>query len=102
METLIKADIFFFITSISIVFITIIVAWGLIYVLRILRNVKDISDEAVEETKRVVEDIGELRQDLKREGAGLIDKVSFFGRFFNNVTKAKKVKKQNGKKEASK
>lgn len=103
METLVKADIFFFITSVSIVFITVVVLWGLFYVLRILRNVKNISDEAVMETKRVVEDIGELREDLKREGTGLIQKVSFFSRFFNNVTKSKKVRKtQHAKKEANK
>lgn len=44
MDTLLKADIFFFITSVAVVVLTILVIIALIYFIKILKNVKDISE----------------------------------------------------------
>ena len=43
MDTLLKADIFFFITSVAVVVLTILVIIALIYFIQILKNFKDIS-----------------------------------------------------------
>ncbi len=43
MDTLLKADIFFFITSVAVVVLTILVIVALVYFIKILRNVEDIS-----------------------------------------------------------
>ena len=45
METLIKADIFFFITSIAVVVLAIVFAWGGFYLVKTLKNIRDISDK---------------------------------------------------------
>jgi hypothetical protein len=86
METLAKADIFFFITSIFVILLTIAVVWGAFYVIRILRNVKDMSEDAREETRRVVEDISDLRHDLKQEGVRFIDKIGVLGKFIKKAS----------------
>lgn len=43
MNTLIHADIFFFITSVALVILTILIIIALIYLIQILKNFKDIS-----------------------------------------------------------
>ncbi|MDD5152934.1 MAG: hypothetical protein PHS95_03010 [Candidatus Pacebacteria bacterium] len=45
METLVKADIFFFITSVAVVVVTVILVWGGFYFLKTLKNIRDISDK---------------------------------------------------------
>lgn len=68
METLIHADIFFFVSTISLVVITIGFAWALVYLIRILRNVRDISDKAKIESDEIVSDIRSFRKAVKEEG----------------------------------
>lgn len=68
METLIHADIFFFVSTISLVVITIGLAWALVYLIRILRNVRDISDKARVESDEIVSDLRSFRRAIKEEG----------------------------------
>jgi hypothetical protein len=44
MDTLIKADVFFFITSIFVIILTIVLVVASVYVIRALKNFADISD----------------------------------------------------------
>jgi len=68
METLIKADIFFFITSVAVVLVTIGIAVALYYIIKILRNIRDVTLRMDEGSKVLAEDLSELRGTIKREG----------------------------------
>ncbi|MEI8103492.1 MAG: hypothetical protein WCG84_01140 [Candidatus Moraniibacteriota bacterium] len=68
MQTLVHADIFFFIASIGFIVVTCLVAVGLVYMIVILRNVRSITekveagiDTAEEEVKEFVSDLRESR-----------------------------------------
>ena len=88
METIMKSEVFFFITSIAVVIVTILLGILAMYIIRILRNVDDISKKAKDEAGLIKEDIAELRDNIKTEGA----KVKHFVNFFNNL-KGRKNKK---------
>jgi hypothetical protein len=68
METLVKADIFFFITTIAVIFVTVVFGIIAFYVVMFLRNAREISEEFKLEAKEVVRDIRLLRGNLKDEG----------------------------------
>jgi len=93
METLIHADIFFFITSIAVVLATLSIGVISFYVVRILRDVKDITEEARREVRHIVSDVSELREDLKEEGKGLLSKASILGNFITRKVTTRKRKK---------
>lgn len=78
METLAKADIFFFITTIVVIVISITFAVALVYVIRILRRVDEMSERVKKESDAVLEDVASFRQNLKEEGLNFSRVVSFF------------------------
>ena len=88
METIMKSEIFFFITSIAVVILTILIGIIAAYLIRILRNVDDISAKAKEEAALIKEDVADLRQNIRDEGI----KVKSFVSFFNKL-KGRKNKK---------
>lgn len=63
-----KADIFFFITSIAVVIATIGLAVIFYYVVVILRDVREVTKRVDEGTKALAEDFSALRGNFKREG----------------------------------
>jgi ABC-type siderophore export system fused ATPase/permease subunit len=67
-ETLIHADVFFFITTIVLVLVSIGVLIALYYVIRILKNARDISDKIKSESTEVISDVKALRLAIKDEG----------------------------------
>ena len=52
MDTLLKADIFFVVTTVAVFVVAAIVIWALVYLIKILRNVEDISETVKKETKQ--------------------------------------------------
>ena len=68
MQEFIKADIFFFITAIAVVLVTIGIGIALYYVIRILRNIRDVTERVDEGSKILAEDLSDLRGTIKREG----------------------------------
>jgi membrane protein implicated in regulation of membrane protease activity len=92
METLMKADIFFFVTTIAVVAVTICLVYAAYYLIRILRNVEEISEEVKQESQLVREDIGDLRANIREEGV----KVKHFTNFFSHVSgkRAARAKKE--------
>jgi len=62
MESFIKADIFFFITTIILVIFAILVGIICFYVIKILKNVKDSTDTLKDEVKVAGKKLGELEQ----------------------------------------
>lgn len=78
-----KADIFFFITSVSVVTLTILLAWVLVYIIGVLRDLKDVSRTVKKETKNIADDISELRSDIKAQGFGFRHFTKFIGKMKN-------------------
>lgn len=86
METLIHADIFFFISSVALVLVAVGVIIALVYVIKILRNVSAVSDKVKEESGEILDDLKSLRGTIKKEGF----KLSYIGNFFKRLLKIKK------------
>lgn len=80
METLLQADIFFFITAVATVVLSILVGIAVVYLIRILRNVRDISDTAKREADALASDVEELRSNLKKNSgsfSSILSLISF-------------------------
>lgn len=88
MESIMKSEIFFFISSIAAVVLTILIGVIAAYLIRILRNVDDISEKAKDEVGLIKEDVADLRQNIREDGI----KVKSFVSFFNKL-KGRKNKK---------
>ncbi|HZX50378.1 MAG TPA: hypothetical protein VFE94_04540 [Candidatus Paceibacterota bacterium] len=68
METFVKADIFFFVTTVAIFLVTILLAVALVYAIRILRDVQHMVRRAKEESDGLFEDISQLRAFIREKG----------------------------------
>ena len=90
METLFKADIFFFITSIAIVVLGSFLIVLFIYIIGILRDVKDISHRAKRESELIAEDIAEFRTTVRQQGANIKHIVNFLKKIGGRTSKNKK------------
>ena len=90
MDTLAKSDIFFFITSIAVVLFTIVGVIVAIYVVKIARNISEISERANEQTKKISDDIDALRENIKEEGVKAIKQFKWFTNIFGGGKKTKK------------
>lgn len=94
MNTLIKSDIFFFITSIAVVILTALLCVLVFYLIKVSKDIKYISQKAKSEADNVMADIHNLREGVKQQGQNLKNLLNFFGR---NKTSGKKNKeKDNG------
>jgi hypothetical protein len=69
--TLIKADIFFFITAIAVIFLTLLVIVSLVYVISILRTLRYIANKAKTQADLLHEDVNDLRQHIRTKGASV-------------------------------
>lgn len=69
MDSLLKADIFFMVTTVAVFIVTGVVIWVMIYLVKILRNVEDISETVKTETKKFSQDIDGFRERVKEHGA---------------------------------
>ncbi len=102
MESFVKADIFFLITSFAVIVGGICIAIISVYLIRILKDVKAITKEAKKEVEKIVSDVDELRIDLKEEGDKLIDKAMIIGKFINNkIHPRKRIHKRHDNKETT-
>lgn len=90
-ESLIHADIFFFISTIALVLISAGIIIALVYGIKILRNVRDISDRVKEESEEALSDIRKFRRALRDEGIKWKHVADLARNFF--VRKGKKARK---------
>jgi hypothetical protein len=90
-ESLIHADIFFFISTIALVVISIGLSIALYYGIQILRNVRDVSERVRDESEEVLSDVKKLRHALRDEGIKWRHVADLARNFF--IRKGKKVKK---------
>ena len=82
MESIIKADIFFFITSIAVAVFIIGMIIAMAYVIRILNDMKRISKTILKESDKFANDIDSLREAVKSEGAKAKTIANFFLKLF--------------------
>lgn len=82
MESIIKADIFFFITGIAIVVFTIGMIIAMVYIICILNDMKRISKTILKESDKFAGDIDSLRETIKSEGAKAKTIANFFLKLF--------------------
>jgi hypothetical protein len=68
MDSFLKADIFFFITSVAVILVTVVLLVLLYYVIRVMQNVRYISDKVREETDMIAHDIHAFRSNVKEHG----------------------------------
>lgn len=80
METIAKADIFFFITSVAVILLALLGAAALVYAIRILRSIRKIADLAQHEAQNLSQDIQDLRDEVKKEGGRLGGAIKAFAR----------------------
>lgn len=64
MSDILHANIFFFITAVSVVLVTIMVIVALYYVIRILRAVRDVAERVREGSEVIAQDAANLRDGL--------------------------------------
>lgn len=81
MNTLIKADVFFFITAIAVVILTVLITVLCAYLISIFKDIKYISQKAKTEAELISEDLSQLRQNVRDDGA----KLKYFLNFFQNL-----------------
>ena len=79
MNEFLKMDIFFVVTTVAVVLISLLLVFVLIRVLRILKNVQDISLLVEEEGQRLREDIAHVRESVMEEGVRLKHIMSLLG-----------------------
>jgi predicted Holliday junction resolvase-like endonuclease len=71
MNEIARSDIFFLITSASVIILTVVFVILLVYVIKVARNVKKITDVAGEEIEHLAEDMRKVRSDV-REGTSTV------------------------------
>ncbi len=93
MDTVFKADIFFVATTIVVCIVGLLISLVLIYLIRILSDVKKLSRKVRQEGEALVEDIDDLRENIKRNTIKLSDILSFG--FLRKKAVRKNIKKSN-------
>ncbi len=81
MNTLIHADIFFFISTIALIVISLCVTVILVYAIIIIRDFSHIARKVKEESMEIIEDVRMVRGDMKRDGFRFTQLIRFFSRF---------------------
>lgn len=79
MDDFLKMDIFFVVTTVSVAILTVLLAVVLIRVLRILKNIEDISVMVEEEGQKLREDIAQVRTRVREEGLRVKHLFDFLG-----------------------
>lgn len=80
-------DIFFFVTTVVVIVIGVLVAFVLWRVERILKSVEHISKQAAMESDLVRQDIAEMRNDIRQGKGRLKSLFSFLGKVTERRTK---------------
>jgi MFS superfamily sulfate permease-like transporter len=97
MSEVLQANIFFFITSVAVVFVTVLIGVALFYLVSILRNIRDISERVKRGSEVLGRDFSDLRGAVKREGAKTGQIISVITSFFASRTKRRSSRRTKAK-----
>ena len=67
MEAVLKSEVFFFITSTAVVVLSVVLLVALYYLIKILRDVKDISHTVKRESELISSDVDAVRRSIKKK-----------------------------------
>ena len=90
-ETLLHADIFFFITSIVVIVLGVLGVVALIYFIKILHDVDKFQKKVSTSTGELIEDIKVIKDDIMSEGGGATSIIRLLMRLFGRT--ARRIKK---------
>ena len=103
MEEIVKSDWFFFITSIAIVVITVLLSTMIVYSFFILRKIYKVVDTVKQESEEIIQDLHQVRLHLKSKSMSFFAKipavVMSLVKLFN-IKKSKSKNKKNDNKES--
>lgn len=89
-DSLIKADIFFFVATIGLVLLTLLLIVGLVYIVSILRTIRRISKTAQAGTETIVAGIQEAKASVSKDGFVPDTLLSIFKKLYTKQAKRKK------------
>lgn len=84
-----RMDIFFFITSVATILLTLLAIIIAIYLIKILKDIKYISNKAKLESEKISEDIDQFRQNVRAEGFKIKHAINFISSIFHKHKKGK-------------
>lgn len=90
MNTLLQADIFFFVTTVVTIIVGVLVATVLVYTALLLKDLKHIARTVKNSTDSLADDVGDLRQEIRRKGVGIRSLVDFTKNIYKRRSKTKK------------
>ena len=90
MDTLIQADIFFFVTTVITIVVGILVAVSLIYLAFLLKDLKHIAHTVRTGADILADDVNDLRKEIKREGIKVKSLVNFTKKVYKRGNAKKK------------
>ena len=90
MDSIIKSEIFFFITSIAVIALSVGAAAVLVYAIRILRNADHIAKLVRDESDLIAKDVSSLRESAEKEGVKIGRLSRLLRKYFNKYIKVKK------------
>jgi uncharacterized membrane protein len=90
MESIIHADIFFLVSTVALILISIGIIIALIYIIKILRTVSKVSDKVKEESTEIIDDLKHLRGNIKQEGFRFRSVKSFLSKLFGRKASKKR------------
>jgi Na+-transporting NADH:ubiquinone oxidoreductase subunit NqrC len=85
MQTLIHADIFFFITTIAVIVVALVAVIVLIYTVFILKDIRDLSRTIKKEGEEIIQDVHVFREEVKEEAKYSIKSNSSTAAAFFNL-----------------
>ena len=94
MTQVLQANIFFFITAVTVVILAVIIAVALVYIIRILRDLKAVSTIMRTQAHLVSEDVNELRRKLKEKEWRWTDAFAPLSALWNSRKKGRNGKKK--------
>lgn len=87
MNTIMKSDIFFFITSIAVVIIAVLLVILIVYLIKVSKDIKYISQKAKTEADNIIQDVSTLRTNIKEQGSKVKDLAGIFSHFYKQKKK---------------
>ena len=93
MDTLIHADIFFFVTTIAVAVVSVAIVVLVVYLVGVLRDVRKISTAFREEADLLRSDLADFRSEVRRRGAAAGSAMDWVGHFFGAGKKSRSKKK---------
>ena len=97
MESFLKADIFFFITTIAVIVVAGFIAAALMYLVATLRDIRHVARIVKEEASNITDDVKALRDKVKSEGMRLTHLLDFGGSVAGRAAKRKTTRKRTNK-----